>query len=135
MSAKQNEAILQHIFKELNKGNIDIVDELFADDFVDRYPVPGETPDREGFKQFLSGLHKSFPDWRWNLEDIFSEGDKVAYRFTMKGTDKGGYIGLPPTGKKINFAGIGILRFANSKVAERWTIGDSMTLLHQLGII
>jgi len=135
MSAKQNEAILKRIFEELNKGNVYIVNELFTEDFVDRYPVPGETPDREGFKQFLAGLHKSFPDWRWNIEDIFSEGDKVAYRFTMQGTDRGGYIGMPPTGKKINFAGIGILRFDNSKVAERWTIGDSMALLYQLGII
>jgi steroid delta-isomerase-like uncharacterized protein len=135
MSVEGNKAILQHIFKELNKGNIDIVDELFTEDFVDRYPAPGETPNKEGFKQFLSGLHKSFPDWRWSLEDIFSERDKVAYRFTMQGTDKGGYIGLPLTGREIRFAGIGILRFANSKVVERWTIGDSMTLLHQLGVI
>jgi steroid delta-isomerase-like uncharacterized protein len=127
--------LLRHIFKELNKGNIDMVDELFTEDFADRYPAPGETPDREGFKQFLSGLHKSFPDWRWSLEDFFSEGDKIAYRFTMKGTDKGGYIGLPPTGREINFAGIGILRFAGGKVVERWTIGDSMALLHQLGIL
>jgi steroid delta-isomerase-like uncharacterized protein len=135
MSAKGNKSILHLIFNELNKGNVNIVDELFTEDFVDRYPVPGETPDREGFKQFLAGLHKSFPDWRWNLEDIFSERDKVAYRFTMQGTDKGGYIGLPPTGREIRFAGIAILRFANSKVVERWTIGDSMTLLHQLGVI
>ncbi len=135
MSVARNKAILQHIFEELNKGDIDIVDELFTEDFVDRYPVPGETPDKEGFKQFLAGLYKSFPDWRWSLEDIFSEGDKVAYRFTMQGTDRGGYIGMPPTGKKINFAGIGILRFDNGKVVERWTLGDSMTLLHQLGVI
>jgi len=53
----------------------------------------------------------------------------------MKGTDKGGYIGMPPTGKKVSFAGVGILHFANGKVSERWTIADSMTLLHQLGLV
>jgi steroid delta-isomerase-like uncharacterized protein len=135
MSTEQNKAMLKRIFSELNKGNFNVIDELFAEDFVDRYPAPGETPNKEGFKQFLSGTHKSFPDWRWSLEDILAEGDKVAYRFTMHGTDKGGYIGLPPTGKKVSFAGIGILRFANGKVLERWTIADSMTLLHQLGLV
>ena len=135
MSTEQNKSMLKRIFSELNKGNINVIDELFAEDFVDRYPAPGETPTKEGFKQFLSGTHKSFPDWRWSLEDILAEGDKVAYRFTMKGTDKGGYIGVPPTGKKVSFAGVGILRFANGKVLERWTIADSLTLLHQLGLV
>jgi steroid delta-isomerase-like uncharacterized protein len=127
--------MLKRIFSELNKGNFNVIDELFAEDFVDRYPAPGATPTKEGFKQFLAGTYKSFPDWRWSLEDILAEGDKVAYRFTMHGTDKGGYIGLPPTGKKVSLTGIGILRFANSKIVERWTIADSMTLLHQLGLV
>ena len=135
MSTKENKAILRHLFKELNKGNLNVLDELFAEDFVDRYPVPGEMPNKEGFKQILVGTRKTFPDFHWSLEDIIAEGDKGTYRFTMHGTDKGGYIGLPPTGKQVSFAGIGILRFVNGKVVERWTIADSMTLLHQLGFV
>jgi len=135
MSTEQNKSMLKRIFSELNKGNFNVIDEFFAEDFVDQYPAPGETPTKAGFKQFLAGTHKSFPDWRWSLEDILAEGDKVAYRFTMKGTDKGGYIGMPPTGKKVSLTGIGILRFANSKIVERWTIADAMTLLHQLGLV
>ena len=135
MPTEQNKSMLKRIFAELNKGNFNVIDELFAADFVDRYPAPGETPTKEGFKQFLSGTHKSFPDWRWSLEDILAEGDKVAYRFTMHGTDRGGYIGMPPTNKKVSLTGVGILRFAHDKVVERWTIADSMTLLHQLGLV
>jgi len=135
MSTQQNKSMLKRIFSELNKGNFNVIDELFAEDFVDRYPVPGETPNKEGFKQFLADTHRSFPDWHWSVEDILAEGDKVAYRFTMHGTDKGGFIGLPPTGKKVSLTGIGILRFANSKIVERWTIADSMTLLRQLGAV
>jgi ketosteroid isomerase-like protein len=81
MSAKENKAILQRLFKEFNQGNLNVLDELFAEDFVDRYPVPGETPNKEGFKQFLAGTHKTFPDWHWSLEDIIAEGDKVAYHW------------------------------------------------------
>ena len=135
MSTEQNKAMLKRIFSGLNKGNFNVIDELFAEDFVDRYPVPGETPNKEGFKIATASLRKTSPDMHWGLEDIIAEGDKVAYRFIMQGTDKGGYGGMPPTGKKVDFAGVGILRFANGKVIERWTIGDSMTLLHQLGLL
>lgn len=92
MSTKQNKVILKRFISEVNKGNFDVMDELFAEDFVDRYPAHGETPNREGVKRVLAGSRNTFPDFHWSLEDILAEGDKVAYRFTMKGTDKGGYI-------------------------------------------
>jgi steroid delta-isomerase-like uncharacterized protein len=135
MPQTQNKDIVRHLFRELNGGNFGVFDKIFAEDFVDRYPVPGETPNREGLKRLLAGMHDTFPDWHWSLNDMLAEGDKIAYRSAMKGTDKGGYIGMPPTGKKVTFAGVGILRFANGKVVERWTIGDSMTLMHQLGLV
>ena len=135
MSTKQNKAGLKRLFAEFNKKNIAMIDELFAEDFVDRYPSPGETPNTEGFKQFLAGFYEAFPDCRWSLEDIVAEGDRVAYRFTMQGTNKGEYIGMPATGKKVNYDSVGILRFSNGKVAERWTLVDSMTFMHQLGLV
>jgi steroid delta-isomerase-like uncharacterized protein len=135
MSAKQNKAILKRLFSEFNKGNINVIDELFTEDFVDRYPQLGEIPNKEGFKQAFADIRKTFPDWHLSLEDIIAEGEKVAYRFTMQGTDKGGYMGMPATGKKINYTSVGILRFANGKLAERWTLADSMTFMHQLGLV
>ncbi len=135
MSTEQNKSMLKRIFAELNKGNFNVIDELFAEDFVDRYPAPGATPNKGGFKQLMAGLHETFPDWHFRVEDMLAEGDKVAYRFTTQGTDKGGFMGLPATGKQINYGAVGILRFARGKVLERWTIADSMTLLHQLGLV
>jgi steroid delta-isomerase-like uncharacterized protein len=135
MSTQQNKSMLKRIISELNKGNLNVIDELFAEDFVDRYPAPGETPNKEGFKEYQAGIPKSFPDMHVSLEDIIGEGDKVAYRVTIQGTDTGGSMGMPPTGKEVNFAAIGILRFANGKVVERWTIFDSMAPLHQLGLL
>jgi len=61
MSAEQNKSMLKHIFSELNKGNFNVIDGLFAEDFVDRYPAPGETPNKEGFKQFLAAPTKASP--------------------------------------------------------------------------
>jgi steroid delta-isomerase-like uncharacterized protein len=135
MSTQQNKAILKRFISEVNKGNFNVMDELFAEDLVDWYPSPGATPSREGFKQNLIGTRKTFPDFHWSLEDIIAEGDKVVYRLMMQGTDTGGFMGMPPTGKKVSFAGISILRFAHGKAVERWYIGDNMTALHQLGLL
>jgi steroid delta-isomerase-like uncharacterized protein len=135
MSTGENKAIVRRLFDELNKGNLDVADEIFAADFVNHNPSPGGTSDREGLKQFIANTHASFPDYHWNVEDMIAEGDKVVYRFTMHGTDTVGFMGLPPTGKQVSVAAIGILRFANGKAVERWNIGDALGMLQQLGII
>jgi len=135
MSMQQNKSLLKRFISEVNKGNFNVIDELFAEDYVNRYPAPGATPNKEGFKQVLVGTRKTFPDFHWSLEDIIAEGDKVAYRLTMQGTDTGGFMGMPPTGKKVSIAGVSILRFANCKAVEHWYIGDNMTLFHQLGLV
>ena len=135
MSTEENKAIVSRLFEELNKGNLDILDQIFAPDFVNHHPAPGMTPDKEGVKQFIANMHNTFPDYRWNVEDLIAEEDKVVYRFTMHGTDTGGIMGMPPTGKKVVVEAIGIQRFSNGKVTERWNIGDSLGMLQQLGII
>jgi steroid delta-isomerase-like uncharacterized protein len=135
MSIEENKAIVRRLFEELNKGNIDILDEIFAPDFINHHPAPSTTPDKEGVKQFIANMHNTFPDYRWDVEDLIAEGDKVVYRFTMQGTDKGGLMGMPPTGKKVVAEAIGIQRFVNGKAVERWNIGDSLGMLQKLGII
>lgn len=135
MSAEENKAIVRRLFDELNKGNLDVADEIFADDFVNHNPGPGGKADREGMKQLLADLHSAFPGCRWNVEDMIAEGDRVVYRFTMDGTHEGAYMGIPATGKQVRANAIGILRFAGGRAVERWNIGDALGLLQQLGII
>ena len=135
MSTEENKAIVSRLFEELNKGNLDILDQIFAPDFVNHHPAPGMPPDKEGVKQFIVTMHNTFSDYKWNVEDLIAEGDKVVYRFNMQGTDTGGLMGMPPTGRKVVAEAIGIQRFANGKVVERWNIADSLGMLQQLGII
>jgi len=135
MLEKQNKDIVRRLFKELNKGNFDVFDEIFAEDFIDRYPAGGETPTKEGLKQYIVSTCKPFPDFHWSPEDIIAEGDKVVCRLMMQGTETGGFMGMPPTGNKVIFAGVSIFRFANNKVVERWYVGDNMTLFRQLGLV
>ena len=135
MSTEKNKAIVRRLFKEMNKGNLKAIDKIFSSKFVNHHPAPGTKSDREGLKQFITGIHATFPDYRWNIEDIIAEGDKVVYRFTLHGTDTGGFMGMPPTGKHVVTEAIGIQRFAEGQVVERWNISDSLGMLSQLGLI
>mgnify|MGYP001081657750 CR=1 FL=1 len=134
ISTEKNKAIVRRLFEELNERNSDVFYELFAPDFFNHHPALGTGPDREGLKEAISGVHKTFPDCRWIVEDMITAGNKVVYRFTMHGTNTVGFMGMPPTGKKVILEAIGIQRFSKGKVVERWNISDQLGLLQQLGL-
>ncbi len=136
MSTEENKAIELRFFEEVvNKGNPAVMDELVAANFVDRAAPPGAAPDREGYKQFFAAVHSAFPDFHSTLEDMIAEGDKVVQRFTVRGTHKGEWMGIAPTGKQIEVGGIAIHRLAGGKIVEDWVSWDMLGALQQLGVV
>ena len=91
--------------------------------------------DWNSHKQFIVGLSKAFPDLHFKVEDILTEGDKVAYRLTVSGTHKGEFQGIPPTDRKVSFTSTGISNIVDGKVAEDWVDANTMGLMQQLGVI
>jgi len=76
----------------------------------------------------------AMPDYNVSIDDLIAEGDRVAARFTMRGTHTGAdFLGLPASGRKINVTGISIFRIADGKIAEHWANEDALGLLQQLG--
>jgi steroid delta-isomerase-like uncharacterized protein len=135
MSTEHNKATVHRIFDEfLNTGNPDAADELFAADFVNHSPGRGASPDREGMKKFITSLRTTFPDLKLVPDDLIAEGDRVAIRMTISGTHQGEIAGVAPTGKRITWAALSVLRFADGKAVERWNISDELDLLRQLGV-
>ena len=136
MSLEENKAIERRFFEEVvNKGELAIIDELCAANFVDHSAPPGIEPDREGYKQFFAMAHSAFPDFHSTLEDMFAEGDKVVQRFTARGTHKGEFMGIPPTGKQVTITGIAIDRIAGGKIVENWVNMDMLGMMVQLGVV
>jgi len=134
MSAEENKAMVRRLVKELvNKGDLSVVGEIFATNFVNHSPATGTTPDREGIKQYIAMLHAAFPDFHCTIEDLIAEGDKVVVRVINRGTHRAELMGIPPTGKQVNMTAISIFRFAGGKVVERWNNTDDLGLLQQLG--
>ncbi len=136
MSLEENKAIELRFFEEVvNKGNLAVIDEIVATNFVQPDAAPGITPDREGMKQFFAMAHSAFPDFHSTLEDMFAEGDKVVQRFTVRGTHKGEWMGIAPTGKQITIPGIAIHRITGGKIVEGWTSMDMLGAMVQLGVV
>lgn len=94
----------------------------------------GVEPGLESVKQFYrNAIWGAFPDARVTVEDMLEEGDKLTCRFTMTGTHLGPFWGIAATGKPVAMPGITILRFANGKCVERWSCGDGLAVLGQIG--
>ena len=137
MSAEQNKALVRRFVEEIfNRGNMSVADEIGAPDFVEHEELPPGIPsDREGVKQLTTMLRSAFPDFKATIDDIIAEGDKVVIRMTWSGTQKGEFMGIPPTGKSVTFGVIDILRIAGGKMVEHWGQMDEMGMMQQLGVI
>ena len=113
MPADDNMAKTRRFMDEVfNKGNMKAADEFMAANIVEHNPFPGQGPGVEGFKQGVSAFRQSFPDLHIVVDDIFGAGDKVVIRSTMKGTHKGTFMNMPPTGKQFSVEGIDIVRMS-----------------------
>jgi len=133
--SEHNKTLMRRAVEEVwNQGNVDILEELVASDFIIHAPQ-AEIHGREGAKQYLAMLRGGFPDIHFTIEDQFADGDRVMTRWTARGTHKGAFQGIPPTHKQIRLAGTDIVRIANGKVVECWTSTDDLGLLQQLGVI
>jgi len=137
MAAEQNKALIVRFVEELfNRGNMGIVGEIFAPDFIEHEQLPPGIPiGREGVKVMTTMLRNAFPDFKATIDDILAEGDKVVVRMTWSGTQKGEFMGVPAAGKRVSFGVIDIIRITNGKLVEHWGQMDSMSLMQQLGAI
>jgi len=128
-----NKAIARRYFEEiLNKGDAATIGSLISDDVIFRNP-PFVIKGLEGFRKLISSLRATFPDLHFTIEDEIAEGDRVATRWVMRGTQSGPVEGHPATGKKMDVSGMDIFRITGGKVREVWVNMDSMGQAQQLG--
>lgn len=118
-----------------NQGKTQLIDELFAPEYVDRTPQPDVAPTRDGFKRWVTALRTAFPDIRYSVEDVIDGGDKWVSRLKVTGTMTGAFAGMPATGKQATWTEIHILRVANERVLEHWGLVQELSMLIQLGAI
>lgn len=128
-------ALMRRFYDEINKGNLDALDELLADDIVEHERFPGLEPTKQGVKQVFATLRAAFPDLRMEPHEVIAEGDLVCARITSTGTHRGEFMGIPASGRQIEIDTIDIVRVRDGQAAEHWGVTDSMTMMQQLGAL
>ena len=135
MSTEDNKALVRRFYEEVfNQRNLALVDQLFSTNHVFHNP-PTTLHGREEFKQLLSLYITAFPDARFTVEDEIAEGDRVASRYTFRGTHQGELMGIAPTGKQVTVTGMIINRIVNGTSEEGWLNFDALGMLQQLGVV
>ena len=130
-----NEAMVRRRFRELDKKNFTILDELFDRTYVLHCPgIP--TPMKLGTtRRFYEELYAAFPDLRHKIVEQISAGNKVVTRWTARGTHRGPWMGVEGTGKPISLAGINIYTIRRGKFVESRVNWDLLGLMQQLGSV
>ena len=132
----ENKALMRRFYDEaINGGDVALIDELFAADFVEHEEFPGLAGGREGVKQFFTMMRTAFPDFRMDVDDLIAEGDKVVARSTMSGTHKGEFMGMAPSGKQFRVSAIDVVRFTGGKAVAHWGVTDAAGMMEQLGAV
>jgi steroid delta-isomerase-like uncharacterized protein len=133
---ERNKALSQRFNDEIkNKHNLNAIDELLSPDFVNHSEVPGFPSTRAGVKAFFSYWVQAFPDLACTVHSRVAEGDRVVDFFTLEGTHRGEFLGIPATGKRVKYDGMHIFAFADGQITGHWNVLDLLTLMMQLGAV
>lgn len=141
-SITENKEIVRRYYEEaLTEGNVELLDELIAEDVVNHDPLSDETltPEEaqgfDGFRRHVELFHEGFRDGTVTIDDIIAEDDTVAARFTVEGIHDGRVAGIEPTGNEISLTSMVFYRIEDGKIVERWLESDNLEMLTQLDAI
>lgn len=137
MSIEERKAFVRREIDELwNKGNLDEAETYFTSDFVGHEPAnPEGIEGPEGFKQRVVAVRSAFPDYHIRIVDQVAEGNRVVTRYVTTGTHEGELASIPPTGKWVEAAGVGVDYFSGDKISESWEYYDILGIMQQMGTI
>ncbi|NUT56679.1 MAG: ester cyclase [Thermoleophilia bacterium] len=136
MSAETKGIARRFLEEAFNRGNLDVVDELVAPEFVNHdAALPEPVVGIEATKASIRGYRDAFPDMRMTVELQVAEGEEVVTQWTARGTHQGDLMGLAATGKQATVTGITIDRIVDGRIVESWTNWDTLGLLQQLGAV
>jgi steroid delta-isomerase-like uncharacterized protein len=137
MSSEENKQIARRFVDICNRQQFDLLDELLVADYVHHDPnLPPEAQrGRDNYKQGIMMFYRSFPDLQGSIQNLVSEGDRVVAQLRWRGTHTGELMGIPPSGKTVDFGMIEIYRVTGGKIAEGWAQFDAMTMMQQIGAV
>jgi steroid delta-isomerase-like uncharacterized protein len=131
MTVDKNESALMRAVDAWNTGDVDTYMQLYADD-IKLHAGTYDFPDKAAVESMYKGFHAATSGLRLEIHETFGVGDKLAARYTVRGTHSGELMGIPPSGGEISMTGLTIMHFRGGKVIERWDSDDSAEVLSNL---
>ena len=130
------DVVLRLWYQELwDNWNLGVADDLLTDDYHLHTPGVPVPLDRETTKQVVAMYGASFPDLKHTVDEMIVEGDTVGARWTVRGTHRGEFQGIPATGKAVNLSGVTFHHLRGGKISETWLSFDTAVLLQQIGAV
>ena len=117
------------------QGNLEVIDELVADDYVEHQQFPGLEPTKEGLKNFVKLFHAAFSDIKIETLTVALDGDEMFVHSVFTGTHTGEFVGVPPTGKTVTLEMMDRVKVRNDQAVEHWGVSDDLGMMTQLGVI
>ncbi|MGC2607385.1 MAG: ester cyclase [Silvibacterium sp.] len=133
MGQKENIETQKKFGEAVNSGKLEGLREVVAPNCVDHDSAPGQVRGPEGFVHFFTYFREAFPDLKVEPEALVADENNVTLAYTITGTHKGSFHGIPATGKKIKARGVQIGRFEKGKLVERWGSSDELGILKEIG--
>jgi steroid delta-isomerase-like uncharacterized protein len=136
MESHDNKAFMQRFTEFINTASEKLAEELISRDAI--FHVPGQPEPMRGptgYLAIIAMMRSGFPDIQWTLEELISEDDKVAARFTMRGTHHGAFFGIPPTGNSIQVQAMNFYRLSDGQIVEERGQPDLLGLMQQIGAV
>ena len=132
-----NKAIVQRLYEEVwNRRKLEVIKEIISPSHALQAPnISGSSIGPEAYKRNVLAFLAGFPDLRWSIEDTIAEKDKVVACWTISGTHKGDYLGMPATNKKVSVEGITIHNVAGGKIMDSYSNWDVLGMMQQLGVV
>ena len=136
MSNQENKALVRRFLSSvIGAHDAGAADEVLTPDYTVHMPgLPGPVGGLEQWKGLIGSYFAAFPDLEVGLEDEIAEGDRVAIRYTWKGTHRADFMGIAATGRPVRVEGAVVFRIADARVAEEWHFDDVVGLMQQLGV-
>lgn len=129
----RNSGVVRAVFSEIwSKGNVELIPDFFSENYIGHFPGGDIVHGQGALAAEVMAHRKAFPDWNEEVEDEIMDKDRVAVRFTSRGTNTGGFSGNPPTGNRVEISEVAIFRLRDGKIVEQWVFPDMLSLQRQL---
>ena len=136
MSIESTEAVMKRFVEFINTGDEQLARQVIASEavfYAPTHPEPLRGPD--DYLGLLAIMRNGFPDIQWRLEETITEGNRVAARFTMRGTHRGDFFGIPPTGKKISVQALNFYHLNDGQIVKEQGQPDLLGIMRQIGAV